>query len=44
MGANRQIIYMTTRSHNFNWKEEEIKEHYNDLVDLLNKSEQILDI
>lgn len=42
LGANRQIIYQITETSNYEWDEYEIKEHYNDLLDLISKREQIL--
>lgn len=38
LGANRQIIY----SKGSNWNEEAIKNHYNELVELLNNQQNIL--
>jgi len=42
MGANRQIIYNVTTICNYEWRETEIKEHYNDLLDLLSKRKEII--
>lgn len=44
LGANRQIIYKITETGNYEWNEYEIKDHYNDLLDLISKREQILSI
>lgn len=40
MGANRQIIYKMTKGNNYNWGENEIKAHYEELNQLL-KDENI---
>lgn len=44
MGANRQIIYMITIWNNYEWDEKNITDHYNDLLELLDKSKEILGI
>lgn len=44
LGANRQIIYQITETGNYEWDEYEIKDHYNDLLDLISKRVQILAI
>lgn len=41
MGANRRIIYKLTEI-NKQWGEKDITEHYNDLLELLNKRKDIL--
>lgn len=42
MGSNRQIIYSLTEDNNYEWKEENIKAHYNALLELLGKRCEIL--
>ena len=42
MGPNRQIIYKITEANNYEWDEMNIRDHYNDLLDLINKRESIL--
>ena len=42
LGANRQIIYEITKENNGNYREEQIKQHYNELLELLNNREKIL--
>ena len=41
-GAKRQIMYEMTKKNNNNWGKEQIKEHYNNLVNLLSKRQEIL--
>ena len=43
MGANRQIIYKTTRK-NWEWGSDEILIHYKELADMLSEREKILEI
>ncbi len=40
MGPNRQIMYKETETANYTWEIEQIRKHYNDLVDLLEAREQ----
>ena len=42
IGANRQIMYAITKESNWNYREEQIKKHYNELLDLLSKRKIIL--
>jgi hypothetical protein len=42
MGPKRQIMYAMTESNGYNWGHDEIRQHYNDLVLLLSKREEIL--
>ena len=42
LGANRQIMYAITKESNWNYREEQIKKHYNELLDLLSKRKNIL--
>lgn len=42
MGPKRQIMYTMTESNGYNWGHDEIRQHYNDLVLLLSKREEIL--
>lgn len=42
MGANRQIMYLITEAHHFEWDEKDIRTHYNDLISLLAKRKAIL--
>ena len=42
LGANRQIIYELTKKNNYTWNEILIKEHYNELLDLLSERKNIL--
>ena len=42
LGANRQIMYAITKESNWNYHEEQIKRHYNELLDLFSKREEIL--
>lgn len=35
LGPNRRIIYEKTKEANYKWEEEQIRDHYNDLVTLL---------
>lgn len=44
LGANRQIMYAMTKNpdNTYTWVESKIKTHYNDLLDLLSKREEIL--
>ena len=42
LGANRQIMYAITKKTNWNYHEEQIKKHYNELLDLLSKRKDIL--
>ena len=44
LGPNRQLIYRETEKNNFNWNEKEIQYHYNEIVELLNKRNEILEI
>jgi len=44
LGANRQIMYTITRNNNGNYRKEQIKQHYNELLDLLSKRKEILNI
>lgn len=44
LGANRQIMYAITKKNNGNYREEQIKQHYNELLDLLSKRKEILNI
>ena len=43
LGANRQIMYEITKKNNGNYREEQIKKHYNELLDLLSQRKIILD-
>lgn len=42
LGANRQVMYAMTKESNGNYREEQIKKHYNELLDLLSKQKEIL--
>lgn len=42
MGPKRQIMYAMTESKGYSWGHDEIRQHYNDLVLLLSKREEIL--
>ena len=42
MGPKRQIMYAMTEANGYNWGHDEIRQHYNDLVLLLSKREEIL--
>ena len=42
MGPNRQIIYKMTKDNGWKWEGEQIAEHYNDIVDLLSRRNEIL--
>ncbi len=44
MGANRQIIYAESKDSEgkYSWNENKIKHHYNELLDLLRRREEIL--
>lgn len=42
MGAKRQIMYAMTEANGYIWGHDEIKQHYNDIVLLLSKREDIL--
>lgn len=42
MGPKRQIMYAMTEANGYNWGHDEIRQHYNDLVMLLSKREEIL--
>lgn len=42
MGPKRQIMYAMTGANGNNWGHDEIRQHYNDLVLLLSKREEIL--
>jgi hypothetical protein len=42
MGPKRQIMYAMTGSNGYSWGHDEIKQHYNDLILLLSKREEIL--
>lgn len=46
LGANRQIMYKMTKNSDgtYSWEEEKIKQHYNELVELLKCGEAILKI
>jgi hypothetical protein len=43
LGANRQIMYTITRNNNGNYRKEQIKQHYNELLNLLSRRKEILD-
>jgi len=43
LGANRQIMYAITKKNNGNYREEQIKQHYNELLNLLSERKEILD-
>ena len=43
LGANRQIMYKITKNNYGNYREEQIKQHYNELLNLLSKRKEILD-
>lgn len=43
LGPNRQVIYKMTRDAQWNWKAEQVRKHYNDIVDLLSKRQQLLE-
>ena len=45
LGANRQIMYAITKNkkNNGNYREEQIKQHYNELLNLLSERKEILD-
>jgi hypothetical protein len=42
MGPKRQIMYAMTEANGYSWGHDEIRQHYNDLVLLLSKREEIL--
>ncbi len=42
LGAKRQIMYLLTNDSKWIYREEEIKKHYNELLDLLSKRKEIL--
>lgn len=42
LGANRQIMYAITKENHGNYREEQIKQHYNELLKLLSKRKEIL--
>ena len=42
LGANRQIMYKMTQNNNDTWNEEQIRQHYNELLGLLNFRNDIL--
>lgn len=42
LGANRQIMYAITKENNGNYRKEQIVKHYNELLDLLSRREEIL--
>lgn len=42
LGPNRQIIYSETKTEGGIWDKPQIRRHYNELVDLLNKRESLL--
>lgn len=44
LGPNRRIIYKLTKENNYNWEENEIKNHYAELQRLLAKRYEILNI
>lgn len=44
MGANRQIIYNKTKDNGYNWGEVEIKNHYEELMELLGEKDKLLEI
>lgn len=44
LGANRQIIYKQTENNTYSWSEEDIRQHYNELVKLLECGEAILNM
>lgn len=44
MGANRQIIYNKTKDNGYNWGEDEIKNHYEELMELLGEKDKLLEI
>ncbi len=44
MGPNRQIIYAITEAHGYEWNHDSIKDHYNNLLDLLQKRQEILSL
>jgi hypothetical protein len=41
LGPNRRIIYEKTREANYKWEEEQIRDHYNELVTLLENRERL---
>lgn len=43
LGANRQIMYAITKKNNGNYRKEQIKQHYNELLNLLSERKEILD-
>ena len=43
LGAKRQIMYKMTKERGYLWNKEQIKEHYNELIELLKNREAILD-
>ena len=44
MGANRQIIYQKTKDKDYDWGDNEIKEHYKELRELLGEKDELLKI
>lgn len=46
MGANRQIIYQKTKKkeNNYSWDEKDIKDHYDELRELLKEKDSLLNI
>ena len=43
LGAKRQIMYKMTKDNGYVWAEEQIKRHYNELLDLINNRNSILE-
>lgn len=43
LGAKRQIMYKMTKDNGYVWVEEQIKTHYNELLDLINNRNAILE-
>ncbi len=44
LGANRRVIYSESKDSdgNYSWKETKIKQHYNEILELLNNRDAIL--
>ena len=42
LGPNRQIMYKMTQDANYEWKESQIRDHYNQIVELLETRESLL--
>ncbi len=43
LGPNRQVIYKMTKEAHWNWDAEQIRNHYNDIVDLLSRRQHLLE-